>query len=157
MKKKGVSGTLADILLKRRIVTVESLPRVEEDAKAAGLALEKFLVEKKMATAEDVTLAISEYLDMPPISLAHFVPDTALMESLTKEVLTKYQIIPLARTGNHLTIAMADPFDIVAIDDLRMATGLGITPLAATNPPSETCSSDRSPTTPPTTSTWKTS
>ena len=73
---------------------------------------------KKLVKAVDMTLAFSEYLKMPPISLAHFNPDPTLLELIPRDTMAKRLAIPIARAGRALTVALGDPFDLIAIDEL---------------------------------------
>ncbi len=125
------SQTISEVLVRRNAIGEEPLKQAVETARAEGTRLEKYLLEKKLVTPEDLTLAISEYLKMSPISLAHFTPDSKLMELVPKEILARHLAFPLARAGNNLTVALGDPFDIVAVDELKTQSGLEITPLVA--------------------------
>jgi type IV pilus assembly protein PilB len=131
MPKPKQSGKISDILLARRMIDTKALEEAEEAAKSAGLRLEKYLIEKKIVKAVDMTLAFSEYLRMPPITLAHYTPDPNLLELVPRETMAKRLIVPIARIGKSLTVAMGDPFDLMAIDEIGTLTGLRITPLAA--------------------------
>ena len=132
MAKTSLKAKLTDILVDHGVIEPDILKTMEEEAMTAGKTLEKYLVEKDLVPDVDMTLAISEYLGMPPITLAHFVPNDQLMEMIPRSILNKYQAIPIARTAKNLTIAVSDPFDIVAIDELHMLTGMHITPLVTT-------------------------
>lgn len=125
------SQTIGDVLVRRNAIEGEQLKHAVEGARADGVRLEKYLVEKKLVSPADLTLAISEYLKINPISLAHFTPDNKVVELVPKEVLTRHLAFPLAKTGNSLTVALGDPFDIVAIDELGTQSGLEIAPLVA--------------------------
>ena len=131
MAKKKNSGKISDILLDRKILDAATLQDAEEEARIQGIRLEKYLTEKKIVKSVDMTLALAEYLKMPPITLAHFTPDPQLLELLPREVMAKRLVIPMARLGRNLTIAMGDPFDLMAIDEVATLTGLTVTPLAA--------------------------
>ena len=130
-KKAQTAGKFSDILVRRKLIDPAALKKAEEEAIAAGMALEAFLVEKQLVSATSVAMAVSEYLQMPPISLAHFSPDGEVMSLVPGETMAKHRLIPLARIGKTLTVAMGDPFDIVAIEDLHRLTSLDITPLVA--------------------------
>ena len=131
MVSKGSSSQINTILLKHNAIQPDKLEEAAKAAKADGKRLEKFLVENDLVSQTDMTLAISEYLRMPPITLAHFTPDTQLMELIPRETLAKRLALPIARVGKSLTVALGDPFDIVALDELHVLTGLDITPLVA--------------------------
>jgi len=131
MAKKPYSQKISDILLRNNMIEKEVLQSAEEEALAAGTRLEKYLIEKKLVQSDNMTLAISEYLKMPPITLAHLIPNQQLLELLPKDVMVKRLMIPIARVGKSLTVAVGDPFDLVAIDEVAITTGLRITPLVA--------------------------
>lgn len=131
MAKKAFSGKISDILLKNKVIEPEVLQSAEEEARSTGMRLEKFLIEKKLVKSEEMTLALSEYLNMPPIALAHFTPDPQLLELIPRETMVKRLIMPVSRLGKNLTVALGDPFDLMAIDELITITGLDITPLVA--------------------------
>ena len=134
MAKQKYSGRISDILLARRVIDAKQIEEAEEGAKSAGMRLEKYLTEKKIVKAVDMTLALAEYLKIPPVSLAHFTPDPRPLELLPKETMAKRLVIPMARVGKTLTVALGDPFDLVAIDEIGTLTGLNVTPLAAPEP-----------------------
>jgi hypothetical protein len=130
-KKRKVSGKISDILLDHGILNEEALSEAENEARAKGIRLEKYLTENKLVNSVDMVLALAEYLKMPPITLAHFVPNPELIQLIPRETMAKHLIIPVARMGHNLTIAMGDPFDLMAIDEIGTLTSLDITPLAA--------------------------
>jgi len=125
------SGRLADILLKFNAITPTDLGKAQEEAQSTGMRLEKFLVENKLVSSTSMTLALAEYLGMTPITLLHVQLDTHLLESMPRELLTKHIMLPITKISTSLTVALGDPFDIMAIEELRTATGLEITPLVA--------------------------
>jgi len=131
MAKKPYSQKISDILLKHKMIDGEALQSAEQEALSSGTRLEKLIIEKKLVKSEDMTIALSEYLKMPPITLSHFTPSQMLLDLIPKDVMAKRLIIPVAHVGKTLTIALGDPFDVVAIDEIGISTGLRITPLIA--------------------------
>lgn len=132
MDTKQLGGKLLDILQRNKTIDPEALSKADEEARASGVRLESYLVEKNIVPSTEMALALSEYLNMHPISLAHFTPDEHLVELLPREVLNQHQVIPIAKVGKILTVALSDPFDIMAIDKIHTLTGLDISPLVAT-------------------------
>ena len=124
-------GKISDILVRRNYIDSETLTSAEEEAKSSNVRLEKYLVENSYLPGHQMSLALAEYLNIPPIILNNFSPEPLLLEILSKDVLKKYHVLPITRVGKHLTVALADPFDLVALDELRTLTGLEITPLVA--------------------------
>jgi type IV pilus assembly protein PilB len=131
MARRQYTDKISDILLKHKVIDPQVLEDAQKEAQEKGTRLEKHLVEKKLVKSVDMTLALAEYLDMKPISLAHFVPSRALADLIPKEFLTKRLIVPIAHVGKNLTVATGDPFDLMAIDELKTITGMDVTALAA--------------------------
>lgn len=132
-KKSGT--TYADrikrILLNRGSISPEDLALAESDAQEAGVRLEKFLAEKQRVPPAEMALALSEYLQMPPISLAHFSLNKMLLDKIPQEVMNRRRVVPVAMAGSSLSVALADPFDLMAIDELTASTGMRIVPMVA--------------------------
>ena len=131
MAAMAATVRISNILIKRKVIEPDVLATAEEDARTLGIRLEKYLVDRRLVRSADMTLALAEYLNMPPIRLSRFTPDAALLESIPKEMLTKHFLIPIVRTGRNMTVAMGDPFDILALDELHDVTGAEITPLVS--------------------------
>ncbi len=131
MVAKTYGGKIVDILLRRKLVDREILRQAEEEAVVSRTRLEKYLLEKKIVSDEDMVLALSEYLGIPPVHLARCRPDERTLGIVDAAVLRKRQAVPLARIGGLLTVALADPFDLVGRDELQNLTGLEVVPLIA--------------------------
>lgn len=131
MPAKPYYGKICDILVRKGIVDVGTFGDAESEAQAKGVRLERHLIEKGLVGSDDMTLALAEYLKMAPISLAHFTPNPQLMDLLPRETIAKRLVVPVALSGKTLTVALGDPFDLVALEDVGTATGMRITPLVA--------------------------
>lgn len=129
MDKTSFVGQITAILIEHDVLTQNVLQEAIEQAQAEEKPLENYLVEKKIVTDLDMTLALADYLGIPPISLAHFMPDNELLELIPKEKRVSLQVIPIARVGKLLTVAMGDPFNIAAVDELESLTEMTIVPL----------------------------
>lgn len=129
MDERSYSGKISDILLKNKMIEPAALRAAEEESRAKGMRLEKHIIEQKLVKPEDMTLALSEYLMMPPITLAHFVPPPELLEVIPKDTMVSRLIIPVSRVGKNLTVAVGDPFDLMALDEMATMTGLKVVPL----------------------------
>lgn len=120
---KTGSRKIADILLRSKVISDDVIAAAEEEAQSRGVRLEKYLVEKKLVSPADMTLVLSEYLKMPPISLTRFTPDQKLLEIVPTDMMKHRLIVPVGKMGKTLTVALGDPFDLIAIDELGMRTG----------------------------------
>jgi type IV pilus assembly protein PilB len=131
MAPTSYTGKISDILLSRSLLDRDVLAEAEEEARRTGLRLEKFLTEQKIVAGTDMALALSEYLNMPPITLTNFMPNRQLLDLLPRDTMAKRLVIPVARVGRMLTVALGDPFDLMAIDEIAALTGLHVMPLVA--------------------------
>ncbi len=131
MADNDARGHLSGILLRRNIVDSGTLEELQKEAESTSVRLEKLIVEKKLASPDNITLALAEYLSITPISLKHFTPDEHLLELVPKDVLSKRALMPVARFGKTLTVALSDPFDLMVLDELTTSTGLSVTPVVA--------------------------
>ena len=125
------SSKIADILLRRGGISADALKLAQERAQASSIRLEKYLLDNSLITATETTLSLAEYLRMAPITLAHFTPNPELLETISADVLRKRQALPIMKVGGMLVVALGDPFDIVAIDELHVISGLHIMTLVA--------------------------
>ena len=128
METESSGSGVVDILLKRGAITREKLVMVSSQESGP---IEKRLVQSQTVSQDDMTLAVAEYVRMPPIKLTHFLPDTSLLELQPKENWERTRTFPLWKSGKTLLIALADPFDIHLIENLRMTTSLTIMPMLA--------------------------
>lgn len=127
----GSRTSLSDVLVRRGAISAETMQAASAEAKEVGVRIEKFLVDTDKVSDADVVLAMGEYLDMVPISLRHFNPDPDLVETIPQQWREKLRVIPLMRSGNILTVAMGDPFNITATEIVQSLTGLEMIPVAA--------------------------
>jgi type IV pilus assembly protein PilB len=130
MDRESFSGKIAAIILDRNLVPPSNLQQAIENSSAEGKRLEDYLVEKKLVSDIDMTLVVADYLGVPPLTLTHFIPDPHLLENIPKDLMQKLLVMPVAKIGKMITVAMADPFNMAAIDELQTITGNKIVPLA---------------------------
>ena len=131
MAKRDLIGTLSTILLRRNAIDPEALADACREAESGSVRIEKLILDRKLTSPENVALALAEYLNMPPISLKHFTPNPQLLELIPRDTLSKRSMMPIARVGRTLTVALGDPFDLMAIDEITTITGLNITPVVS--------------------------
>lgn len=125
------SSRISEILQRRGSVTADALKQAQEKALSFSMRLEKYLLDNSLISATEATLCLAEYLRMAPITLTHFQPNAQLLESIPADVLRKHQAVPLMKIGGMLMVALGDPFDVMAVDELHVISGLQIMPLVA--------------------------
>jgi type IV pilus assembly protein PilB len=123
---------IIETLLTRKLVTKEQLDEVLAVQQQQGGSLQKLLTERGLVSEADLLSAMSQGLGIPPISLSRLKMDTSLRALISRELATQYQLIPVSCMGQTLTVAMADPLNIFALDTLTAMTGLSVNPLLTT-------------------------
>jgi type IV pilus assembly protein PilB len=126
-----MSGKLGEILIKEKIISSEQLKQALEYQKTNGGRLGNSLVKLGFLSDDEVTAVLSRQYGVPSINLAYFEVDSNVIKLIPMETATKYQILPLSRVGSSLTVAMVDPTNVFAMDDIKFMTGFNIEPVVA--------------------------
>ncbi|MGA8343721.1 MAG: type IV-A pilus assembly ATPase PilB [Candidatus Sulfotelmatobacter sp.] len=126
-----MSQRLGDLLVKEKIITPEQLEQASKVQKEQSCRLGSALVKLGFLTDEDVTNFLSRQYGVPAINLSYFEIDAAVVKLIPFETAKRYQILPLSRVGASLTIAMVDPTNVFAMDDIKFMTGFNIEPVVA--------------------------
>jgi len=122
---------IGELLLKEKRITVEQLQEALNHQRQHGGKLGFNLVKLGFVKDAEITALLSRQYGVPSISLAEFEIDPAVIKLVPAETAQKYQIVPLARAGATLTIAMTDPTNVFAMDDIRFMTGYNVEPVVA--------------------------
>jgi type IV pilus assembly protein PilB len=123
---------LGDLLLENGLITEEQLEEALFEQKKSGLPLGTLLTQKGIISEQQLIEAIEFQLGVPHVNLENFVIEKEIIDLVPEELARRYKVIPLKKRGNRLTLAMADPLDYFAIDDIRMTVGMPIDPVIAT-------------------------
>ena len=126
-----MSQRLGDLLVKEKIITPEQLEQANKVQKEQTCRLGSALVKLGFLTDEDVTNFLPRQYGVPAINLSYFEIDPAVVKLIPFETAKRYQILPLSRVGASLTIAMVDPTNVFAMDDIKFMTGFNIEPVVA--------------------------
>src|SRR5712671_2764870 len=122
---------IGELLLKEKLITPEQLQQALTQQKANGGKLGYNLVKMGFVKDEQITALLSKQYGVPAISLAQFKIDPTIVKLVPTETARKYQMIPLSRSGSTLTIAMTDPTNVFAMDDIKFMTGYTVEPVVA--------------------------
>src|SRR6476661_3433238 len=122
---------LGELLLKENMVTPQQLQEALSHQKMNGGKLGKAFVTLGYVRDEEITSLLSRQYGVPSINLDHFEVDPGIIKIIPAETARKYQILPLSRSGATLTIAMADPTNVFAMDDIKFMTGYNVEPFVA--------------------------
>lgn len=131
MAAKIQKKRLPDMLLEEGLVTRDQLAECIEIHRVTGQSLPTLLVEKGHLSEENLVITLSENLGIPHIRVTNYSIPREVLNEVPEALARQYQMLPVSITGEVLTLAMADPLNIMAIDDLHMVTSYQIEPVVA--------------------------
>jgi type IV pilus assembly protein PilB len=122
---------IGELLLKEKRITPEQLQEALNYQRQHGGKLGFNLIKLGYVKDDEITALLSKQYGVPSIALGQFDVDAAVVKLVPSETAQKYQIIPLSRSGATLTIAMTDPTNVFAMDDIKFMTGYNVEPVVA--------------------------
>ena len=125
---------LATMLTRRGLIPSEQEEALLSKAEAEDVSLGTILLQDKIVDEETMIGCMSEEMKLPPINLSKVHIDPEVLDIVTEEVAKQYGVLPIARIGKHLTLAVANPFDVLALDDVKIITGHSLMPVVSTEP-----------------------
>jgi type IV pilus assembly protein PilB len=126
-----MSQRLGDLLVREKVITAEQLEQALREQGTSGTRLGAALVKLGFLSDDDVTNFLSRQYGVPAINLNYFEIDPSVVKLIPYDTAKRYQILPLSRVGASLTIAMVDPTNVFAMDDIKFMTGFNIEPVVA--------------------------
>ncbi len=121
-----------DDLIKKGIVSKQQLESAQEESKKRGLPINKVLISKGIIKEKDIATVISERLGIPFMDLSDYLIDSAVIKLVPEPIAQRYKLIPLFKIGQTLTVAMTDPQDINAMDQVRLKSECEVDSVLAT-------------------------
>jgi type IV pilus assembly protein PilB len=118
-------------LIEARLIDAAAIAKAQQQMKSVGGGLTATLVKIGAITEESLLEFLSNFYRVPSVDLRTFEPDLALTRLLPSEVATKFMALPVSRSGRRLVVAMANPTNIFAIDDIKFITGYDVDPHVA--------------------------
>jgi type IV pilus assembly protein PilB len=122
---------IGELLLKEKRITPEQLQDALNHQRQNGGKLGLTLIKLGLVKDEEITALLSRQYGVPSIALGQFEIDPAVIKLVPGETAHKYQVVPLSRSGATLTIAMTDPTNVFAMDDIKFMTGYNVEPVVA--------------------------
>ena len=128
---KSFGERIADALVEDNLLTSQQVEELVALQKKEGTRLLKLLIDKAYVNDADMVVAMGRVLNTPPVNLARagILPEVAGL--VPREVALNYKVLPVARLDNKLFLAMADPLNVLALDDVKRITKLEVTPMIA--------------------------
>jgi type IV pilus assembly protein PilB len=122
-----------DLLIEKGLLTPEQLAGALEEQDRTGLKLGQVLREKGLISEDDLVDVIHTRLGIPKLALDNLVIDPTIVEIVPLSLAKKHHLIPVFKIGGTLTVAMADPLDVIALDELKYLTNLKINRVVSTS------------------------
>src|SRR5438552_4235569 len=126
-------GRLGELLVRENLISLQQLQHAQEEQRKGGGRLGYNLTRLGYIEESELTAFLSKQYGVPSINLAEFEIDPEVIKLVPLEVAEKHQVIPVNRAGASLIVAMADPSNIFAIDDLKFLTGYNIEVVVASD------------------------
>src|SRR5262245_61643476 len=128
---KSFGERIADALVEDGLLTTKQVEELLEQQKKGGTRLLKLILEKAYVSEQDMAVSLGRVLNTPPINLARISIPLEVGDLLPREVAHNHKVVPVSRLENKLFIAMADPLNVLALDDVRRITRLEVSPMIA--------------------------
>jgi len=118
-------------LLEARLITPEALQKAQQQVKTGGGNLSAALLKVGALGESDLNKFLGNLYGVPCVDLSNFIPDPTVVKLIPSDVANKFQVVPVSKTGRKLQVAMANPSNIFAIDDIKFITGCEVQPMVA--------------------------
>jgi type IV pilus assembly protein PilB len=126
-----MSGRLGELLVRENLISVQQLRKAQEDQQKHGSRIGTALIKTGAIEESKLTEFLSKQYGVPAITLKEFDIDPEIIKLVPRDVAEKHQVIPVNRAGPSLIVAMCDPSNIYAVDDLKFLTGYTIETVVA--------------------------
>jgi type IV pilus assembly protein PilB len=121
-----MSGRLGELLVRENLISLQQLQKAQEESRKSGGRIGSLLVKQGSIAESDLTGFLSKQYGVPSIDLKEFEIDPEVLKLVPRATAEKHLVVPVNRTGASLVIAMSDPSNIFAIDDIKFLTGYNI-------------------------------
>jgi type IV pilus assembly protein PilB len=128
---KTFGERIAEALVEDGLLTPQQVAELLEQQRRDGARLLKLIQDKGYVSEQDLTVSMGRVLNVPPINLARIHIPLEVAELLPRDLAQNHKVIPVARLDSKLFVAMADPLNVLALDDIKRITRLDVHPLIA--------------------------
>ena len=132
MRSKSFGERIADVLIEEGLLLPNQLEEAIGIQKSEGGRLLKILTDRQFVTEQDMVFSIGRCLNTPPVNLTRLRVPEEVMSIVPREMAKANKLVPIARLDGKLFVAMADPTNVLAVDDLKRRVQLEIVPMIAT-------------------------
>ncbi|HEY8428615.1 MAG TPA: ATPase, T2SS/T4P/T4SS family, partial [Sandaracinaceae bacterium] len=126
-----MSNRLGELLVREKLISLQQLRAAQDESRRTNTSLGYQLARMGFISDKEITEFLSQQYRVQAIDLAEFEIDEDVLKLVSQEVCERHKIIPVSRTGSTLIVAMADPSNLHAIDDIKFLTGYNVEPVVA--------------------------
>jgi type IV pilus assembly protein PilB len=127
----GAGNRLGELLVRERLISIQQLRAAQDEQRKSGQNLGYTLAKLGYISDNEITNFLSQQYRVPAVDLAAVEFDTEVVKLVPKEICERYRVLPISRAGNAMIVAMADPTNLHAIDDIRALTRYSVEPVVA--------------------------
>jgi len=120
---------LGELLVREKLISLQDLKKAQSEQQKSGGNLGYALAKLGILSEKEITTFLSQQYKVPAIELSEYEIDESVVKLITKDIALKYKVLPIARVGSSLILAMADPSNLNAIDDIKFLTGYNVEPV----------------------------
>src|SRR5467141_903946 len=128
---KSFGERIADALVEDGLLSTKQVEELLEQQKKEGTRLLKLILEKSYVSELDMVVSMGRVLNVPPVNLSRIGIPQEVADLVPREMATNHKVLPVSRLDNKLFLAMADPLNVLALDDVRRSTKLEVMPMIA--------------------------
>jgi type IV pilus assembly protein PilB len=128
---KSFGERIADALVEDGLLSSKQIAELLEQQKKEGIRLLRLVTDKGYVSEQDLAVSMGRVLNVPPVNLARIPIHADISDLLPREISSNYKVCAVSRLENRLFLAMADPLNVLAIDDVKRITKLEIVPMIA--------------------------
>jgi type IV pilus assembly protein PilB len=121
-----MSGRLGELLVRENLVSLQQLQKAQEEQRKTGDRIGSLLIKQGAIAETDLTSFLSKQYGVPSISLKDFEIGEDVIKLVSRQTAVKHGVVPVNRAGSSLIIAMSDPSNILALDDVKFSTGYNV-------------------------------
>lgn len=132
MLPRSLNKDIGELLIEGGFITDRQLQKSKEKMAQSNESLQKILVQMGFVSEKDITEVIGQQMGVDFVDLENMELEPEMARSIPEHLAQRYKVIPVAQKDNRLTLAMVDPLNVIAIDDIRLITGFDIEPVIST-------------------------
>src|SRR5438132_6517554 len=132
MRSKSFGERIADVLIEEGLLLPNQLDEAIGRQKSEGCRLLKILTDRQFVTEQDMVFSMGRCLNTPPVNLSRLRVPEEVMALVPREMASANKLVPIARVDGKLFVAMADPTNVLAVDDVKRRVQLEVVPMIAT-------------------------